>query len=57
MMVIDLTAAGAHRAGHHPPVDVMMRHRRPLEEAVRRAVAHTGALNAQVEEAFTGHAS
>jgi ATP-binding cassette subfamily B multidrug efflux pump len=31
-------------------------HRQAVAEAVRRAVAHTGALNAHIEEAFTGHA-
>jgi ATP-binding cassette subfamily B multidrug efflux pump len=36
---------------------VIKHHRRPLEEALHRPVAHTGALNAQVEEAFTGHSS
>jgi hypothetical protein len=30
--------------------------RRQAFPSVHRAVAHTGALNAQVEEVFTGHA-
>ena len=54
--VRDLAAAGADRAGRDPALDGGDRgDRQALADAVRRAVAHTGALNAQIEEAFTGH--
>ena len=55
--VLDLAAAGADRAGHDP--DLGAGHRSDRASARRssssRSGGHTGALNGQIEEAFTGH--
>ena len=58
MMFIDLAAAGARRARHDPAVAVHDAGSSPTRSKTRFIAQwrHTGTLNAQVEEAFTGHA-
>ena len=53
----DLTAAGAGRGDHDPGVAVHdAGHHQAVEDASSSPSGrHTGSLNAQVEEAFTGH--
>ena len=56
--VRDLAAAGADRARHDPAVDGRhrARSRKRSQEQFVAQWAHTGALNGQIEETFTGHA-
>ena len=56
--VLDLAAAGAHRAGHGPAVAGRHRRRSPSARSGMFVAQwrHTGALNAQIEETYTGHA-
>ena len=59
MMFIDLAAAGAHRARSPIPLSLFIDASSITKRSKTRFIAqwrHTGTLNAQVEEAFTGHA-